>query len=198
MDKDVDIILMASGTSKVYDDVRKAINTLPDKVLFIAAAGNRIDCDRVAFPARMPRVMCTFATTARNNISRHLNPSPLERAYNFGIFGENVQPDTWDTAVSGTSFAAAIAAGFTASLLYFSRLPVPAGERTLNLEGYEKMNFIFEELSRDNKDHEYNCIVPWRLMSLVTFNNNPDRLEQLRQHRQRIRNFLSDILLQRM
>ncbi|KXX82512.1 Alkaline protease [Madurella mycetomatis] len=195
VEKAVDIIVIASGTMKPLDNVAKAINTLPDHILVIAAAGNLPDCDRVVFPARMGRVMHIFATTARNKASRALNPPPLRRGYNFAILGEAIRPESggweFDERPSGTSFAAAIAAGFAGCLLHFSRLPVAEGERALNLEGYEKMNLIFEELSRDYRDQGYDCIVPWHLLNLITGEvENEGR-------RRRIRNYLSDVL-QRM
>lgn len=188
--------MVASGTMKPLDNVAKAINTLQDHILVIAAAGNLPDCDRVVFPARMGRVMHIFATTARNKISRALNPPPLPRGYNFAILGEAIRPESggweFDDPPSGTSFAAAIAAGFAGCLLHFSRLPVAEGERVLNLEGYEKMNLIFEELSRDYRDQGYDCIVPWHLLNLIA-----GELEN-EGRRRRIRNYLSDVLLQRM
>lgn len=195
-DNGADIILMAWGTNRVHEGVRKSINSLPDEVLFISAAGNRVDSDKVAFPARMSRVMCIFAATALHTIPQRLNPNPLRpgQGFNFGIFGEAVRPnEAWDAPLSGTSYAAALAAGFAASLLHFSRQPVPSGETALDLQGYDKMNCVFEELSKDNRDREYCCVVPWRLMTLID-KENMSRQEQ----RRRIRDSLSYTLLQEM
>jgi hypothetical protein len=186
--------VLATGTHvKAYDGLRNAINALPDKVLVIAAAGNRDHCERVVFPARMSRVMCTFATTARNYVPRHLNPNPLELSYNFGILGVGIRPEGWDTApLTGTSYAAAIAAGLAAMLLDFSRQSVPLWERKLNLEGHEKMRFIFNELARDNMDQGYRCIVPWRLLHIL------EEGQSEQEHRRRIREFLADVIQQQM
>lgn len=193
MEKDADILVMATGTDlKIHNGVRVAINELPDKVLVMAAAGNRDHCERVIFPARMRRVMCTYATTGTNFVPRTLNPDPLTRSYNFAILGVAIQPEGWDSPVTGTSYAAAVAAAFAASLLDFSRQDVPEGERRLDLEGYEKMNIVFEELARDNTDQGYSCVVPWRLLHIL----EEGRTEK--EARRRIREYLADILLQRM
>jgi subtilisin family serine protease len=192
VEKDVDILVIATGTHvKAHDGVRAAINTLPDKVIVIAAAGNRDHCERVIFPARMPRVMCTYATTPRNYVLRTLNPNPRTNAYNFGILGIAIQPEGWDTPLTGTSYAAAIAAALAAGLLNFSRQAVRDGERKLNLEGYEKMNVIFEELARDNTDQGYSCIVPWRMLHILEEGTEEE-------HRRRIREYFADLILQRM
>lgn len=196
MERDVDIILIASGAMRHLDNVAKAINTLPDHIIVVAAAGNLPDCERVVFPARMTRVMHIFATTATNKSSRAFNPPPLPRTYNFAILGESIRPESlgWDhdNPPSGTSCAAAIAAGFAGCLLHLSRLPVAPGERVLNLEGYEKMNLIFEDLSKDYRDEGYDCLVPWDLLKLVDGEADDEG------RRRRIRDHLSNILLQRM
>jgi hypothetical protein len=193
VEKDADILVMATGTHvKAHDGVRAAINTLPDKVLVIAAAGNRDHCERVIFPARMPRVMCTYATTPSNYVLRALNPNPRTNAYNFGILGIAIQPEGWDTPLTGTSYAAAIAATLAARLLDFSRQTVPDGERRLNLEGHEKMNVIFEELARDNTNQGYSCIVPWRMLHILEEGQTEE------EHRRRIREYFADLILQHM
>ncbi len=152
----VDIILMASGGTNDFDNVKKAINRLPDSVLFVAAAGNLPACTRVTFPARMgSKVMCIFAATASNKNSRALNPPPRNRGYNFAILGEAVQLEgNLGEPESGTSCAAAIAAAFAGILLHFSRQTLPEGENDpLVLEDYlhERVNPIFEELQETTK-----------------------------------------------
>lgn len=168
-----------------------AINRLPDNIIVIAASGNVPDCDRVTFPAWMPRVMCIFATTAGNKSSSALNPPPLRRGYNFAILGEAVQPNgNWDGPRSGTSYAAAIAAGFAGILLQFSWQPLSEGEHDpLNLEGHEKMKLIFEALSMDYRDRDYDCVCPAHLLLVIS-----DGLRKQEQ-RQRIRSYLSSVIL---
>lgn len=193
--KEVDIILMASGGNKDYDNVRRAINKLPDTTLFVAAAGNLPQCKRVTFPARMQRnVMCIFAATANNKNSRALNPPPLSRGYSFAILGEAVQPEgNWGNPQSGTSYAAAIAAAFAGMLLHFSWQALPEGENDpLDLQHclHERMNPIFEELSKNQQDGGYECISPSHLLNII----REEFTEQ--EKRRKIRNFLSDVIAQ--
>ncbi|KAG7290048.1 hypothetical protein NEMBOFW57_000040 [Staphylotrichum longicolle] len=193
--KEVDIILMASGGNKDYDNVRRAINRLPDTTLFVAAAGNLPQCKRVTFPARMQRnVMCIFAATANNKNSRALNPPPLSRGYSFAILGEAVQPEgNWGNPQSGTSYAAAIAAAFAGMLLHFSWQALPEGENDpLDLQHclHERMNPIFEELSKNQQDGGYECISPSHLLNII----REEFTEQ--EKRRKIRNFLSDVIAQ--
>ncbi len=190
--KQVDIILIASGGTNDYDNVKSAISRLPDNILVIAAAGNLPLCSRVVFPARMRNVMCIFAATATNKNARALNPPPLKRGYNFAFLGEAVQPQGhWGDPESGTSVAAPIAAGFAGMLLDFSRQALPEGEDDrldLGRHLHEKMSTIFEELSRNNRDEGYECVSPPHLLDILKEESTR------RERRRKIRNFLSDVI----
>ncbi|KAK4032088.1 peptidase S8/S53 domain-containing protein [Parachaetomium inaequale] len=160
VEKGVDIILMAFGSSHDDDRVKRAINNLPDNMLFVTAAGNVPNFTRFFFPGRTQKnVMCVFAATASNKAAAELNPPPLNRGYNFALLGEPVLPEgIWSELQSATSYVAANAAAFAGLLLYFSWQPLPPGEsEPLHLDDYlhEKMNLVFEELSSHHRDQGY-------------------------------------------
>ncbi|KAK1751492.1 alkaline protease [Echria macrotheca] len=172
--KGVDIIVMALGFHEEDRNIKAAIRSaISHNILLFAGAGNWSGHDKVAFPARLSNVMCIFATDPGNKNSRDLNPPPRLRQYNFAVLGEGVEMHRADGSpyhIGGTSVATAIAAGFAASLLDFSRQPICRGneDSTVDICGYDEMSKIFARLSEDYRDNNYDCIVPWHLWSLLS------------------------------
>lgn len=175
--------MMALGFPNTDKEIQQAIlDAVHDKILVFAAAGNHANNHKIAFPARMSEVISVFSTDAGSRASK-FNPPPQERSYNFAILGEGVDVDegsstamdssteTSPTAggVYGTSVATAIAAGFAASLIDFSRQPdcrdSHQGRDFIEMRDQNNMRAILSSLSVPDK--QYDCIVPWRLAETI-------------------------------
>ncbi|KAK0704348.1 peptidase S8/S53 domain-containing protein [Lasiosphaeris hirsuta] len=172
---EVDIIVLALGFLRAHDGIRKAISDAVHRdILIFSAAGNDGSIRKVAFPARLPDVMCIFSTTPGNKPSREINPPARDMDANFAILGEIVKtPENGSPPrrLQGTSIATAIAAGFAASLLDFSRQRVYRRKRkeygTPDLKSREAMRAVFTELSSGYKHEGYHCVLPWQLLNQI-------------------------------
>ncbi|KAK3339886.1 peptidase S8/S53 domain-containing protein [Lasiosphaeria hispida] len=172
---EVDIIVLALGFSHAHDGIRRAISDAVHRdILIFSAAGNYGSTMKVAFPARLPDVMCIFSTTPGNKPSREINPPARDMDANFAIIGEIVKildDGSPPRRLQGTSIATAVAAGFAASLLDFSRQLVYRRKQreygTPDLKSREAMRAVFRELSSGYKHEGYHCVLPWQLLNQI-------------------------------
>ncbi|CAM1505024.1 Fc.00g106610.m01.CDS01 [Cosmosporella sp. VM-42] len=164
-----DIISIASGFEKDHPATRRAIKrAATDGILIFAAASNYGNIRHVTFPARMQDVICVFCTDGRAKVSSSINPAPqTTKSKNFAILGEGVMvpPSTTDL-VTGTSVATCIAAGLAGRLLDFSRQKdcqnrIRCAENLASVEG---ISAVFAHMAKGAEDHNYNCVVPGRLL----------------------------------
>lgn len=159
------------------DDIEKAIwNAAAEHILMFGAACNSGDLDKIAFPARMPQVICVHSATAGGKPS-DFTPSPNPRNYNFSILGENVS-SAWPRSkggktkrMSGTSTAVTIAAAVGATVLYLTRLQDEGSlsKETLGavrerLEKQDAMCKLLEHMS--DTVEGYSFIKPWKLIGI--------------------------------
>ncbi|KAK1483655.1 extracellular alkaline serine protease [Colletotrichum costaricense] len=163
----VDIICIAMGFQSVQGcELQEAIAKASQQgKLVFAAAANESHADDIAYPARYsPDVFCMFSTDAGLKNSRSINPRKQERSRNFAILGEDIKLASGKLG-KGTSFSTAIASGFAASLLDFSR----QSDRVEYLSTFQflsrqwGMRKVFSEISID--DLGFDCICPWYLIS---------------------------------
>ncbi|KAF6816889.1 extracellular alkaline serine protease [Colletotrichum musicola] len=170
----VDIICMAFGFDNANPGLREALKEalLSANVLLFAAASNDMNRSGVVYPARWDDlVFCMFSTNGGAKNSRGINPTGLGHD-NFAILGEDVRvlsdgPDDTYEISSGTSYSTAIACGLAARLLDFSRQKHVDGTRYRGLSHdlKEKVNMERVLRSISEKDEEYHCIAPWKLLS---------------------------------
>ncbi|KAF4995721.1 hypothetical protein FDECE_12714 [Fusarium decemcellulare] len=166
---DADIIVI-SVTFPSTDSAVKAVIDIAyrkGKVIIAAAAPIGFNSRR-RFPANNPRVIGIHAVDGRGK-DCGLSPMPVRGDYNFSALGVAVRPlgpeeySHENRYVSGAGFAAAVAAGATASILEFARfnlkLDDPEDQKWLcSTEGVREML----RLVSTNIDG-YNCIAPWTL-----------------------------------
>ncbi|KAK1706678.1 peptidase S8/S53 domain-containing protein, partial [Colletotrichum lupini] len=163
----VDIICIAMGFQSVQGcELREAIAEASKQgKLVFAAAANESHADDIAYPARYsPDVFCMFSTDAGLKNSRYINPRKQEKSHNFAILGEDIVLASGKLG-KGTSFSTAIASGFAASLLDFSRQSdrVEYSSTFQFLSRQWGMRKVFSEISID--DLGFDCICPWYLVS---------------------------------
>ncbi|KLU90805.1 hypothetical protein MAPG_10656 [Magnaporthiopsis poae ATCC 64411] len=176
----VDIVSMSFAFDNPHGEIEEAISKAQGaekKVLFLAAASNYRDLDRlpVGFPANNSNVIAVFSHTLNRNRSEF---SPMRSGRdNFSVLGEQltaaVPPGTnqgdYERRDSGTSMATALMAGIAGLVIELSRLPlqekVTAPDRLLTRAGMEAVFQLMvpkEELV--NRDpNGYLCLRPWIL-----------------------------------
>jgi hypothetical protein len=156
---------------QVYDaELADVISgALRENILCLAAPGDSGANRRVAFPARLPRVICIYSTDSYGNPSL-FNPSPVAEQKNFSTLGEEVK-SIWGDEIkyrSGTSVSLCVAGGILATMINLARSQLSMNEsdlRSLNTpEGAEK---IFDLMSSRRGGYDY--VAPWLLLSKETF-----------------------------
>ncbi|KXH42600.1 extracellular alkaline serine protease [Colletotrichum simmondsii] len=175
LEMNVDIICIAMGFQSVQGcELQEAIvKASKQGTLVFAAAANESHADDIAYPARYsPDVFCMFSTDAGLKNSRSINPRRQEKSRNFAILGEDIKLASGKLG-TGTSFSTAIASGFAASLLDFSRQSkclkyLSTFQFLLSQWGMRK---VFSKISID--DLGFDCICPWHLIS------SPDLRQQV-------------------
>lgn len=157
---------MAFGFHYEQPELRKALKKASAaNILVFAAASNHNNTMGVTYPARWDDlVFCMFSTNGDGKNSRGINPACLGND-DFAIYGENVQLYSGEFD-SGTSYATAIACGFTALLLDFSRqtavTKMEFGRFSDRIKEKSILTKIFKEISKI--DAGYRCIMPWCLL----------------------------------
>ncbi|KAG7044340.1 extracellular alkaline serine protease [Colletotrichum scovillei] len=123
LEMNVDIICIAMGFQSVHGlKLQEAVTKASSQgKLVFAAAANESHANGIAYPARYSsHVFCMFSTDAGLKNSRSINPEKRKGSNNFAILGEDIKLASGELG-KGTSFSTAIASGFAASLLDFSR-----------------------------------------------------------------------------
>ena len=170
---EVDIILMSFGFKFWIQSISHAIKVASfNNVLMFAAASNEganSDID-LAYPARESTVFDIRATDHVGNRYKYNPPWDSRSRWNFATLGENVL-SAWTgkqmRAKSGTSMAAAIAAGTAALLIDFSRLPVLKNQTIRHVEhvaSFEGMRLLLEASTSKTPDGLL-YIKPWLFFS---------------------------------
>ncbi|RMJ07742.1 hypothetical protein BHE90_010298 [Fusarium euwallaceae] len=163
----VDIINISAGFKTCPIELYEAAFAAhAAKILVFASPGNWSRKDTVAFPAAIQdHVLCIFSTNGGLTNTREFNPAPRKHAHNFGMLGEDV--DVGGVPFNGTSAATAIASGFAARIIDFSRQPDCRGkiENVRLLQTKTGMTAVFAELS--SPDGDYECIRPLRILGEV-------------------------------
>jgi hypothetical protein len=101
---------------RITDCIKQA---LQKSVICLAGAGNSGANARLAFPARLPRVVGIHATDSLGNPSA-FNPSPIKERKNFATLGEQIRAtgfpvkDPRDNTITGTTYTITVAAGMLA------------------------------------------------------------------------------------
>jgi hypothetical protein len=181
---EVDLVILPLGFQVYNKEVSDAISqALKKNIICLAAPGNGGANERIAFPARLPRVISIYATDGYGNPAP-FNPSPLKGRQNFSTLGENIECG-WqgETALkSSTSFSVCIAGGILASIFDFIRndLSIDGAdwEALHTPEGAEK---LLELMSSSRGGYEY--VAPWFLLSTEVLDSkegNSDRRKILR------------------
>ncbi|KAL8364650.1 hypothetical protein RB595_003773 [Gaeumannomyces hyphopodioides] len=116
----MDVVCMACGFFEddaiLYHKIREA----SCKMLLIAAPTSEGNRHNILYPAAHEEFVLPMFATDGNVKKSGLNPSKGPGRYNFVILGEDIK-NVHDEVISGTSYLTAIAAGFAARLLDFSR-----------------------------------------------------------------------------
>ncbi|KAI8689253.1 Subtilisin-like protein [Fusarium keratoplasticum] len=120
--QDVHIINMSFGLSSPNWNIKAAIRRAESLgIICTAAASNYGSNQARSFPAKLDQVLCIHAGDGNGNKSG-LNPTPLPWRDNLSTLGVCI-PSVWededegDHYISGTSYAAPVAAGIAANVL---------------------------------------------------------------------------------
>jgi hypothetical protein len=130
-------------------------------ILIFAAAANWGNVNGIAHPAAMSDdVFCIFASDGLNKATAlRYNPKPRKDAPNFAFLGKLDESDP----NGGTSIATALAAGFVARIIDFSRhLDSSRGVDVQLLCTRAGMRKVLKEISESNG--RFYCITPWKLL----------------------------------
>ncbi|KAG4438864.1 hypothetical protein IFR05_005653 [Cadophora sp. M221] len=171
----VDIISMSFGFEHSVDVIDEAIRLADsNNVIMFAAASNQGGNSNIAWPARLPQVICIYATDSYGNRC-DFTPTEATRGDNFAVLGQAVK-SCWpphlgqggEVRKSGTSTATPIAAGIAAIVLDFFKSALPRWDRHLSEEDvriFRKlmssagMSTVFRQMKRTRAGYDY--IVPW-------------------------------------
>ncbi|KAI9692086.1 MAG: hypothetical protein M1820_009521 [Bogoriella megaspora] len=142
----VDIITMSFGCRDRVDSIHDAITeACQKKKLVFVAASNCGGNDRIAWPARMDKVICVHATDGNGN-STGFTPNAVANDSNFAVPGSGIK-SFWPEELggptmrmNGTSCAAPIAAGIAAVVLDY------VDRRKSRSSDWEKYNQVFDRI----------------------------------------------------
>ncbi|GJD04006.1 extracellular alkaline serine protease [Colletotrichum higginsianum] len=167
MRNNVDIICMAIGFATEVPELKSVLKkAFAANILVFAAASNHNNMSGVMYPARWNEcVFSVFSTNAGAKNSRKINPTGSGKYENFAILGEDIKVFTGETQ-KGTSYSTAIACGLAARLLDFAKQNPVAGGTYGNLcnDLKEKAGMAKVLCGISEKDEEYHCIAPWKLL----------------------------------
>lgn len=145
-------------------------------LIFAAASNNRAnEQNPIGYPARVKEnTICVNSSTGQDKKS-DFSPHGHVGRENFSTIGEgleaawplNLNNNQEQRCQSGTSCATPLAAGTAALVLEYSRQKsfpkIRNAERLKRLQGIKKV--LFECMTERNRDHRYNYIRPWLLLT---------------------------------
>jgi hypothetical protein len=146
------------------DKIRQASR---GRLIFVAPT-NKGNAHEITYPARYEASVLPMFATDGNVKKSALNPSQGPGKYNLAILGEDIK-NVNDVVNSGTSYATAIAAGFAARLLDFSRhgdtkdaLKDKAGK----MRDKRGTTGVLLSLATQTFEPPFHCIRPWDLLPI--------------------------------
>ncbi|KAJ2987334.1 hypothetical protein NUW58_g4566 [Xylaria curta] len=159
-----DIINLSFGLGSKPDRMlAQEIETMVvKKKLIFAASSNTGQFGGRAWPATAPGVFAIHATNEHGTVDTDMNPEPLPSKDNFATLGCKIE-SYWNghfRSISGTSFAAPIAAAIAANIIEFIRrqLPDVAEEFT----SYRIMRGLFRDhMTMNSTGGIYHKFKPW-------------------------------------
>jgi hypothetical protein len=174
---------MSFGFEHPVDVIDEAIRFADDKkVIMLAAASNQGGNSNIAWPARLPQVICIHATDSLGNRC-DFTPTESRRGDNFAVLGQAVK-SSWpphlgqagEIRKSGTSTATPIAAGIAAIVLEYVKLALPSLDHELSrkdaailskLRSSAGMCTVFRRMARNRGGYDY--IVPWDFLNTTKY-----------------------------
>jgi hypothetical protein len=152
------------------------------KIIMLAAASNKGGNGVITWPARLPQVICIYATDSFGNRC-DFTPSPSDNADNFSVLGHAVKSfwpphlkQGFEVPKSGTSTATPIAAGIAALVLQYMRvvlskraqIPKSDAEVFSKLRTTAGMSRMFRQMVTNKRDG-YDYILPWNFLSVAKY-----------------------------
>lgn len=135
-------------------------------MLLIAAPTNEGNKHNILYPAAYGDFVLPMFATDGNVKRSDMNPSQGLGEYNFAILGEDIK-NVHDEVNSGTSYSTAIAAGFAARLLDFSRhsdTKLEFGDKAQKLKSKRGFMGVLLSMAQQTKDRGFRCVRPWDLL----------------------------------
>ncbi|KAL7948569.1 hypothetical protein V8C42DRAFT_314863 [Trichoderma barbatum] len=163
-DCNADIIVMSFGLGCTpIPELQSSIEGLvkSNKLIF-AAASNSGGNEPRAFPAKQKGVFCIHVSDGKGN-KVGINPPPIVGIDNFSTLGNAIDSkwDGKDVYISGSSFAAPIAAGIAANALEFIRRNLTdLTDHPDFFYRYQGMSALFRCLSDGMDGYDY--VKPWK------------------------------------
>jgi hypothetical protein len=181
---------MSFGLEKYDQDVQDAILRACSKnIIMFSAASNQGGNSGVKYPANRDEVICIYSTDGMGNPS-HFNPTKMDsEGYHFAILGEGIKsawpkklapssaPEQLGQRMSGTSFAAPIAAGTAACILEFALkndMKKSHGDLYRVLRSRQGIHTVFKKLLATERK-EYHYIHPSKLFDVGGRTTDPNR-----------------------
>ncbi|GJC98249.1 pfs domain-containing protein [Colletotrichum higginsianum] len=176
---DADIINLSFGLGEAASHVMQPVisRLVGRRKLIFAAASNSGGNGRRAYPAKEMGVFAVHATDDEGHSQGDLNPPRDEARDNFSTLGRRI-PSWWqgrDVYVTGTSFAAPVAAAVAANALEFVRRSSLPHTDQQYFFGYSGMRRLFRHLSNRKGDYDY--IRPWKDGMFDVEQNSPEVME---------------------
>ncbi|KAK0641770.1 hypothetical protein B0T16DRAFT_420502 [Cercophora newfieldiana] len=162
----MDVVCMACGFSEDDATLYHKIREASCKMLLIAAPTNEGNKHNILYPAAYGDFVLPMFATDGNVKKSNLNPSKGPGKYNFAILGEDIK-NVHDEVNSGTSYSTAIAAGFAARLLDFSRhsdTKVEFGDKAQKLKSKHGFIGVLVFMALRTIDGPFHCVRPWDLL----------------------------------
>jgi len=156
--------------AKRYGSIDQALQTARSlKKIVFAAASNAGFSSILSYPASDSSVIAISATDGHGNAAP-FNPSPLNNRDNFATLGVDIESRWQGETVykSGTSFAAALAAGIAASFLEYARWKVelPSASDRAWICSTDGMRSMFRLMSTSiGGDRGFRYVAPWLLFN---------------------------------
>lgn len=162
---------MSFGLPNANEGIRGVIRDAESKgIICTVAASNCGSNDTRSFPAKLDQVLCIHTGDGNGNKSGQ-NPTPMSRKENLSTLGVCI-PSVWEGEdghyVSGTSFAAPVAAGIAVNVLQFVQYAKDQGWMTeiqyKNAYSCSGMRYIMLAMCEPQARDGYDFVVPWRRM----------------------------------